>query len=40
VILEQDKLCVETADRVSAWCNLSNTFSSPLNSAAVTILAG
>ncbi|MFI9029536.1 hypothetical protein [Streptomyces sp. NPDC053560] len=38
-ILEQYKLCVEMADRVSARRNLTNTFFLSLNSAVVAIVA-
>lgn len=38
-ILEQYKLCVETADRVSARRNLTNTFFLSLNSAVVAVVA-
>ncbi|WP_406138098.1 hypothetical protein [Streptomyces sp. NBC_01089] len=38
-ILEQYKLCVEMADRVSARRNLTNTFFLSLNSAVVAVVA-
>jgi hypothetical protein len=38
-LLEQYKLCVEMADRVSARRNLANTFFLSLNSAVVVVLA-
>jgi hypothetical protein len=39
-VLEQYKLCVEMADRVSGRRNLTNTFFLSLNSAVVAVVAG
>lgn len=39
-VLDQYKICVEMADRVSARRNLTNTFFLSLNSAVVAVLAG